>query len=123
MTDNEQLIDYVENQLSDGSIEEDMSNKGRINSIAKALASTDASKIDRIEALLKEKELRARVDKLWEARGLNSNRMSRYKEAFFSTILTHNSSLKSKIQFLYMITKNTVGIDGDVFKKRICRKH
>lgn len=116
-TSNEKVFSFVEKQLSKPYTEETiMSKESRINKIYSELQNqADSALLDFIETKLKQVELSSRVDKAWDNRNFNSGRMSKYKDPFKTLMIQSGGSLKSKIQLLYYIAKNSDAIPGSIF--------
>ena len=124
-TDNDDLLDFVEVTV-DKAIEEPEetteapeSDQQRQQRVFEKLAQYgDPGLIDYIEGAMRESELSARVDRLYSTRGWDkSRRMLIYKAPFFQQVMTARTSLRSKIELLYMLTRNTVAIPSSVFNK------
>lgn len=118
-TDNDKIFSFIEKAVGESMQQEAVSRKDdRIAAIEQALQASDDPKLmNYIESVVKKIEISERVDKLWNTRGFSSGRMSKYKSSFFNVLLNSSSSLKSKIQLLYLLTKNTQGIEASSFSK------
>jgi hypothetical protein len=119
MTDNQNLLSFVEKKLKNiQSNEAQMNNTQRIDAIVKSLQeSNNPQLIDYIESILKKAELESRVEKLWSQRGFNSGRMIKYKDNFKNAIIQSPSSLKSKIELLFLLTSNKSAVTSQTFQK------
>ena len=118
ITDDEADFSFVEKYLNSLETKEDvMSKEARLKAIYSALQQqADDTMIDFIEAKLKQKEINTRVDKVWEKRNWNSGRMKKYKELFKALMVQSGGTLRSKIELLYYIAKNSNPIPGSLFK-------
>lgn len=124
-TDNDDLLDFVEVTVDknikepEETTEAPESDQQRQQRVFEKLAQYgDPGLIDYIEGAMRESELSARVDRLYSTRGWDkSRRMLIYKAPFFQQVMTARTSLRSKIELLYMLTRNTVAIPSSVFNK------
>lgn len=118
ITNDEENFSFVEKYLNSLVTKENVvSKENRLKAIYSALQQqTDDSLVDLIEAKLKQKEINARVDKIWEKRNWDSGRMKKYKDLFKVLMIQSGGTLKSKIELLYYIAKNSNAIPGSLFK-------
>jgi hypothetical protein len=118
LTNDEKNFYFVEKYLNSLVAKENvMSKEARLKAIYSALQQqADDSLVDFIEAKLKQKEINARVDKAWTTRNWDSGRMKKYKELFKVLMVQSGGTLRSKIELLYYITKNSNAIPGSLFK-------
>lgn len=77
----------------------------------------DEQMLNKLYGVLYNADIENRVDKLWDARGFNNKRMAKYKPIFREVVINSSSPIKSKIQFLFMLTKNIASIPGESFTK------
>jgi len=110
------MIDFTTFSTYERQLHEAAGDPKRIETIIDTIRSSENPQlISAIEGLIREKELSQRIDAIWEERGFGT-RMAKYKEPFKSLILSSKTSLKSKIELLFNLRKQSQTLDATKLK-------